>query len=170
MAIFVTYFNNGVIIDTCLRKGVKWMQANSLFKDIKMRLIESDIRPTYQRIKILEYLDENRTHPTADDIYSALAPSIPTLSKTTVYNTLSTFKDAGLVNELRINGMETRFDIILKPHGHFTCVECGELSDFNYNIESIDTNDLSDYKILNKSFIVEGICPKCLKAKSKNNN
>lgn len=146
------------------------MQNNNLFKEIKTRLIDSGIRPTYQRIKILEYLDEHRTHPTADDIYTSLAPSIPTLSKTTVYNTLATFKESGLVNELRINGMETRFDIILKPHGHFTCVECGELFDFDYNIESFNTKDLNDYRILNKSFIVEGICPKCLKAKQKNNN
>lgn len=161
---------NDVIIETYLQKGARRMQANTLFKEIKMRLIEADIRPTYQRIKILEYLDEHRTHPTADDIYCALAPSIPTLSKTTVYNTLATFKESGLVHELRINGMESRFDIILKPHGHFTCVECGELFDFEYNIDSFNTNDLNDYKILNKSFVVEGICPECLKKKSKNNN
>lgn len=146
------------------------MEAYTLFTEIKNRLIEANIRPTYQRIKVLEYLDENRTHPTADDIYSALAPSIPTLSKTTIYNTLSTFKDSGLVHELRINGMETRFDIVLEPHGHFTCVKCGRLFDFNYNIESFDTKDLNDYKILNKNFIVEGICPECLKRENENNN
>ena len=162
----MTIFINNVIIKLYLKKGAKIME-NNLFKDIKTRLIDAEIRPTYQRIKILEYLDEHRTHPTADEIYSSLAPSIPTLSKTTVYNTLATFKESGLVNEIRINGIETRFDIILKPHGHFTCVECGELFDFDYNIDSFATKDLNDYKILNKSFIVEGICPKCLKTKQK---
>ena len=41
-----------------------------------------------QRIAIMEYLMEHRTHPSADEIYTALSPSMPTLSKTTVYNTL----------------------------------------------------------------------------------
>ena len=36
----------------------------------------------------MEYLMAHRTHPTVDEIYLALSPSIPTLSKTTVYNTL----------------------------------------------------------------------------------
>ena len=41
-----------------------------------------------QRIAIMEYLMEHPIHPSADDIYTALSPSMPTLSKTTVYNTL----------------------------------------------------------------------------------
>lgn len=45
------------------------------------------IKPSLQRIAIVEYLMENRIHPTADDIYHALCIQVPTLSKTTVYNT-----------------------------------------------------------------------------------
>ena len=44
-----------------------------------------------QRIAIMEYLMDNPIHPSADDIYTALSPSMPTLSKTTVYNTLKLF-------------------------------------------------------------------------------
>ncbi len=43
------------------------------------------IKPSLQRIAIVEYLMENRIHPTADDIYHALCIQVPTLSKTTVY-------------------------------------------------------------------------------------
>ena len=43
-----------------------------------------DIKPSYQRIKIFEYLVEHKNHPTVDMIYKALVDEIPTLSKTTV--------------------------------------------------------------------------------------
>ena len=50
-----------------------------------------EIKPSYQRIKIFQYLVENKNHPTVDMIYKALCTEIPTLSKTTVYNTLNLF-------------------------------------------------------------------------------
>ena len=51
------------------------------------------IKPSLQRIAIVEYLMENRIHPTADDIYHALCIQVPTLSKTTVYNTMRLFAE-----------------------------------------------------------------------------
>ena len=50
------------------------------------RLLEHNIKPSMQRIAIMEYLMNHPIHPSADDIYTALSPSMPTLSKTTVYN------------------------------------------------------------------------------------
>ena len=49
-------------------------------------LKENSIKVTPQRLEILKYLDENRTHPTAYEIYSGLKEKNPSLSKTTVYN------------------------------------------------------------------------------------
>ena len=48
------------------------------------RLQGHNIKPSVQRIAIMKYLMEHRTHPTVDEIYTALSPTIPTLSKTTV--------------------------------------------------------------------------------------
>ena len=52
--------------------------------DVVKRLQNHNIKPSVQRIAIMNYLIEHRTHPTVDEIYTALSPSIPTLSKTTV--------------------------------------------------------------------------------------
>ena len=60
------------------------------------------IKPSLQRIAVVEYLMENRIHPTADDIYHALCILVPTLSKTTVYNTLKLFAYQGAVQVLTI--------------------------------------------------------------------
>ncbi|MCX7966203.1 MAG: transcriptional repressor, partial [Syntrophorhabdaceae bacterium] len=46
-----------------------------------------DIKQTPQRLAIIEYLNENRTHPTANDVYKAVSEKFPTMSFATVYNT-----------------------------------------------------------------------------------
>jgi len=46
------------------------------------------IRPSYQRLKILEYLANNQSHPAVAQIFHAFHVEIPTLAKATVYNTL----------------------------------------------------------------------------------
>ncbi|MBR4922900.1 MAG: transcriptional repressor, partial [Bacteroidaceae bacterium] len=51
-------------------------------------LLSFGIKPSVQRIAIMDYLMTHRTHPAIDEIYLALCEDIPTLSKTTVYNTL----------------------------------------------------------------------------------
>lgn len=53
--------------------------------DVIERLQSHSIKPSVQRIAIMQYLMDHHTHPTVDEIYTALAPSMPTLSKTTVY-------------------------------------------------------------------------------------
>ena len=46
------------------------------------RLQSHHIKPSVQRMAIMKYLMEHRTHPTVDEIYTSLAPEMPTLSKT----------------------------------------------------------------------------------------
>ena len=62
--------------------------------DVVKRLQNHNIKPSVQRIAIMNYLIEHRTHPTVDEIYTALSPSIPTLSKTTVLQYLETTERA----------------------------------------------------------------------------
>ena len=44
------------------------------------RLLEHNIKPSMQRIAIMNYLMEHKTHPSADEIYTELSPSMPTIS------------------------------------------------------------------------------------------
>lgn len=65
---------------------------------IKTLLEEKGIKPTFQRLKILEYLSNNlNNHPTVEMVYEKLLNDIPTLSLTTVYNTLNNFLEKRLV-------------------------------------------------------------------------
>lgn len=60
---------------------------------IEQLLKQHDIRPSYHRIKIYQYLVEKRNHPSVDMIYQDLIQEIPTLSRTTVYNALNLFME-----------------------------------------------------------------------------
>jgi Fe2+ or Zn2+ uptake regulation protein len=67
-------------------------------EELKTLLKEKGIKPTYQRLKILEYMSKNlNNHPTVEMVYDKLLQDIPTLSLTTVYNTLNNFLEKRLV-------------------------------------------------------------------------
>ena len=93
------------------------------------RLLEHNIKPSMQRIAIMEYLMNHPIHPSADDIYTALSPSMPTLSKTTVYNTLRLFSEQGAALMLTIDEKNTNFDADTSVHSHFLCRYCGHIYD-----------------------------------------
>ncbi len=124
-----------------------------------------NINLSYQRLKVLEYLTQNQCHPTADQIFTDLHKNILTLSKTTVYNTLNLLIRSGLGRVISIEGHEARYDINTKQHGHFKCISCGKICDFNINIDEFTTDDLIDFKITDKDVYFQGTCPRCLSNK-----
>lgn len=73
-------------------------------------LISYNIKPSVQRIAIMDYLLAHKTHPSIDEIYLALCKDIPTLSKTTVYNTLKLFVEHGAALMLTIDEKNACFD------------------------------------------------------------
>ena len=54
------------------------------------------IRPSHQRLTVLTYLMEHRDHSSAEEIFENLHKEMPMISRTTVYNTLRLFSDAGV--------------------------------------------------------------------------
>ena len=124
-------------------------------------LNEKNITPSYQRLKILQYLMKSEDHPTVEEIFTALHPEIPTLSKTTVYNTLNVFLEAGIVRMLNFGSTETRYDANLEEHGHFKCTECGRIYDFTVNLDRINAISLPGFVIKEKDVYLKGTCRDC---------
>jgi Fe2+ or Zn2+ uptake regulation protein len=131
-------------------------------KTLKKILVENGISPSMHRIKILEYLSNNRIHPTADDIYRALVNEIPTLSKTTVYNTLRTFTQKKILTALSVFESEIRYEYEKEPHIHFKCVNCGNIYDVNEEYDCLQNKVISGHKVLEHHVNLKGICKKCL--------
>jgi Fe2+ or Zn2+ uptake regulation protein len=131
--------------------------------ELTAKLLEKNIKPSVQRIKILEYLIEHRCHPTVDQIFTEVHKKIPTLSKATVYNTLHQFVNANMLRVITIEENETRYEIDLRDHGHFHCKECGLVYDFDIDIEALVPDDeLDGYEVTEKNVYYYGICPRCL--------
>lgn len=136
---------------------------NQKIDSLAKTLIEKNIKPSLQRMKILEYLTIKKNHPTVDRIFNDLVKEIPTLSKATVYNTLDLLKKANLARVVTIEDNETRFDAKVASHGHFKCESCGSIFDFEINIDSFSADLLEHFKINEKNVYFKGICPRCLK-------
>ena len=82
-----------------------------------------------KRNAILAGLREAMNHPSAEELYTMLKPTIPDLSLGTVYRNLNLFKEQGLaVSVATVKGVE-RFDGITQPHVHFICAGCDTVTD-----------------------------------------
>lgn len=113
-------------------------------------------------MKVFQYLQENKNHPTVDMIYKALCTEIPTLSKTTVYNTLNLFIEKKIANILVIEENETRYDATMNVHGHFKCEKCGKIFDIDVDKRLLDTKNLENFEIKEQHLYFKGICQDCL--------
>ena len=87
------------------------------------------VSPSPQRVAIYDFLKNNAIHPTVDTIYQAVIKELPTISRTTVYNTVKKLVDAGAVQEVIIEDGELRYDADMSDHGHFKCMSCGKVYD-----------------------------------------
>jgi len=135
-------------------------------KTIAEKLKEKKVKPSYQRMKIYEYLTRERNHPTVEQIFEHLVKEMPTLSKATVYNTMNIFRKAGLVKIVTIENNEARYDSEVSTHGHFKCEICGKIYDFPVDVSALSSDALEDFKITEKDIYFKGICPECLGKKN----
>lgn len=132
--------------------------------DVVKRLQNHHIKPSVQRIAIMKYLMEHSTHPTVDEIYTALSPSIPTLAKTTVYNTLKLLSEQGAAQTLTIDERNTCFDADTSLHAHLLCKHCNKIFDLqcNANIKVVEDMDLDGHYIQEVHYYYKGICKYCI--------
>ena len=117
------------------------------------------IRPSLTRVIIYDYLREHRTHPTADEIYQALSPTAPTLSKTTVYNTVKLLSAEGVIKTITIEEQQARFDACIDTHGHCLCTECGKVFDFDTELPKMSLP--KGFDVLATEIYCTGKCSSC---------
>jgi Fur family peroxide stress response transcriptional regulator len=95
------------------------------------RVRERGLKLTPQRIAILRELAGDPTHPTAQELFERLRPSLPTMSFATVYNTLDALASAGLCAALSLAPGAARFDPNMEAHHHAVCDRCGLIRDIS---------------------------------------
>lgn len=128
-------------------------------------LKEHGIKPSFQRVKVFEYLVDHKNHPTVDTIYNDLVKEIPMLSKTTIYNILKLFVEKKITQLISIEDNETRYDADTTTHGHFKCLKCGRVYDFRINMDDIKTEGLTNFRVDDEQIYFKGVCSKCMQNK-----
>lgn len=89
------------------------------------------LRPTRQRVALARLLhgDGHHRHVTAESLFAAAQDAGESVSLATVYNTLKAFCDAGLLQEVTVDGSKSYFDTNTHDHPHFFWEDENRLSD-----------------------------------------
>jgi len=121
------------------------------------------LRVTPQRFAVYANLCDRQDHPTADQILNDLNQNAPTSSQATVYLSLQTLRDAGLVREVLLEQGVCRYDANVEPHHHFRCKCCGEIEDIAWdNFPGVSLQCLRPgLKVEGYEVTVHGICDRC---------
>lgn len=94
-------------------------------------LAKAGLRPTRQRVALATLLigDGQHRHVTAESLFDSAKKQGETVSLATVYNTLRAFCDAGLMQEVTVDGSKSYFDTNTHDHPHFFWEEEDRLTD-----------------------------------------
>ncbi|MBS0124581.1 Fur family transcriptional regulator Irr [Thetidibacter halocola] len=94
-------------------------------------LARADLRPTRQRLTLAALLigDGRDRHVTAESLFAAAKARGESVSLATVYNTLKAFCDAGLMQEVTVDGSKSYFDTNTREHPHFYWEDDARLTD-----------------------------------------
>ena len=132
--------------------------------DIILTFKEKKLKLTPQRLAVYQYLKGTLEHPSAETIYKDLQPEYPTMSLATVYKTLKTVVEIGLVQELNVGEGNFRYDANYHEHAHVQCVNCGKVEDIDF-IDFSSLNNLveekTNYKIKFNKLFFYGECNEC---------
>lgn len=132
-----------------------------MFEKYVKILKDNALKVTSQRLEIMNYLDTHKTHPTADEIFSALKKMNPSLSRTTVYNSLEVLKKQGIIQTLTITGSQYRYDFETNMHHHFLCRQCKKIIDIDIECPNIDKVIQGGHKVEEVHGYFKGICRDC---------
>lgn len=128
------------------------------------RLHQVGLKATGPRLQILEALVHNRTHPTAEQLYQALRKEYPSLSLSTVYQTLEAFLRTGLCRRVTDIDDRLRVDGTPQDHDHAICRLCGTIFDVDrqhYALPSVPGYLPQDLMVTGLRLEYEVICATC---------
>ena len=131
------------------------------YRDIGFKL-------TPQRLIILDYLQGNKSHPSAEDIHRAVHDKFPTMSLATVYSTLAALKEKGYIVELTLDPDKKRYDPETAPHNHLICIACKRIVDVCGECQlHLPEDERQDFVVLESHVEFYGLCPGCKQERIK---
>ena len=129
------------------------------------RLRELGLVPTIQRLAVLEFLEQDLVHPTAEEVYQGVKEQFPSIAKATVYNVLDALKKAGAIRELTIARQAAHYDSNSNPHPHFLCRSCDALIDVDLPCPIRPGDEILGHLVESVNTYLYGTCATCRKGK-----
>ncbi len=126
------------------------------------------LKVTHQRTEIYRELVMASDHPSAETLYKRLKDRLPSLSLDTVYRTLTTFNELGLIKRVQTVESQIRFEAQMMQHHHLICDNCKKIIDFEW--QELDKLSIPQEvgqlgRVSSKNVILKGICNECLQKK-----
>ncbi len=128
------------------------------------RCKEAGLACTHQRQLIYRALAESESHPSPELVYERVRAQIPSISLATIYKSIRTFIDEGLLLQVNPLHESARLDANLEPHHHLVCTVCKAVEDLPADmLAPLRTNRPLPSGFLPRQFHVEvlGVCARC---------
>jgi len=134
-------------------------------EDLRSALESHGQRFTVQRAAVYDVLSGTASHPTADDVFTAVRSDVPDISLATVYKALEAFVSCGVARKLTMGTGPARYDSRTDDHQHIRCLSCGRVQD----VEGSGPTDwmeslagLTRFDVVGYHLELEGYCPDCV--------
>jgi Fur family peroxide stress response transcriptional regulator len=132
------------------------MNRSENLAGIRKQLEEAGLKVTHQRLVIYQALLATMEHPNAEQLQGQLQASNPSLSLGTIYKTLESFVNAGLIRKVPTNDGCMRYDARLDVHHHLYCSDTSEIIDYvDEDLTALVADYLARKQIDN--FTVQGV-------------
>jgi len=105
------------------------MKLDDRMRVFRERCLEAGLAVTHQRSVIYRELALSAEHPSPEAVYERVKHQIPAISLATVYKSIRTFADLGLVREVNPFSEAQRWDANVEPHHHLICTLCKSVQD-----------------------------------------
>lgn len=125
---------------------------------------ENGLKITPQRKIIFEELAKAKDHPSADALFKRARKHLANISFDTVYRTLLSFSEIGVISLVEGYGEQKRFEPNLEKHHHFRCRVCHTIYDFedeSYDDIAVPKAVQKHGTVTSKRVVLEGVCTRC---------
>ncbi len=125
---------------------------------------QSGLRVTPQRLAVIREIAASDAHPDVETLYRGIHEHVPTISLDTVYRTVSTLVENGLIDRVTATSGPARYDGNPFPHHHFVCARCGRIEDIHSpELDALDPGEqvaaLGDVESVQIQY--RGVCAAC---------
>jgi len=122
------------------------------------------LRATRPRSAVLAAVRQH-PHATTESIITAVRDDLPAVSHQTVYDSLHTLTEVGLLRRIQPNGSLARYESrVGDNHHHVVCRSCGAIADVDCAVghtPCLDAADDHGFRIDEAEVIYWGVCPDC---------